>query len=191
MNDYKARGTKKPHRRVKVSDLSAGVLSIDIAGPYNTTPDGTRYALVGVFRMEDGEILQYVRSLKRRFWGGVLDGITSILSELSALAGGKTAVRIHSDRAKEFFAAKVSPHLNEEGVFQTSTCGYDPQANGLAERCIGVLKEKAREFIVKGQVPSKYWPNLLQEAARRQRKRFWVSRGRELFRIPGTWLQCV
>ena len=30
----KAKGLKKPHRRVKIEDLSTGVLSIDIAGPY-------------------------------------------------------------------------------------------------------------------------------------------------------------
>ena len=76
-------------------------------------------------------------------------------------------------------------------MFQTSTCGYDPQANGLAERRVGVLKEKAREFIVKGQVPSKYWPNLLQEATRRQRETVLGKWWQEQLRILGTWLQCV
>ena len=121
--------------------------------------------LIGAFRSENS-VLPFVRSLKRRTWEDVDPGIASILSELYALVGQKGVVRIHSDRAKEFLAKNVSQHLNEAGLHQTTTSGHDPAANGLAERMVGLLKEKVREFLVKGSVHVTYWPYLFGEAAR-------------------------
>ena len=74
-------------------------------------------------------------------------------------------VHLHSDRAMEFLAAKVVQHLIEAGVHQTTTSGHDPAANGLAERMVGLLKERLREYLVKGAVQEKYWPYLFDKAA--------------------------
>ncbi|CAE7437089.1 RE1 [Symbiodinium sp. CCMP2592] len=169
LDDFKARGTKKPHRRVQPSDIAQGVLSIDIAGPYKGAYDDSKYILAGVFRLEDGATLQFVQPLRRRFWSDVLCGVQAILNELSAVAGGKAPVRIHSDRAKEFLARRVVEEFQKAGIHQTSTVGHDPAANGVAERNIGLLKQRVREFLIKGEVPSRYWPILFQEAARQQR----------------------
>ncbi|CAE7683986.1 unnamed protein product [Symbiodinium sp. CCMP2592] len=113
LDDFKARGTKKPHRRVQPSDIAKGVLSIDIAGPYKGAYDDSKYILAGVFRLEDGATLQFVQPLRRRFWSDVLCGVQAILNELSAVAGGKVPVRIHSDRAKEFLARRVVEELQK------------------------------------------------------------------------------
>ena len=169
LDDYKARGNKKPHRRVQPSDVAKGVLSIDIAGPYKGAYDDSKYILAGVFRLEDGATLQFVQPLQRRFWSDVLIGVRAILNELSAIAGGHAPVRIHSDRAKEFLAQRVVEEIKGAGIHQTCTVGHDPAANGVAERNIGLLKQRVREFLIKGEAPSKYWPILFQEAARQQR----------------------
>ena len=169
LDDYKARGNKKPHRRVQPSDVARGVLSIDIAGPYKGAYDDSKYILAGVFRLEDGATLQFVQPLQRRFWSDVLIGVRAILNELSAIAGGHAPVRIHSDRAKEFLAQRVVEEIKGAGIHQTCTVGHDPAANGVAERNIGLLKQRVREFLIKGEAPSKYWPILFQEAARQQR----------------------
>ena len=169
LDDFRARGNKKPHRKVQPSDIAKGVLSLDIAGPYKGAYDHSKYILAGVFRLEDGATLQFVQPLQRRFWSDVLIGVRGILNELSAIAGGKAPVRIHSDRAKEFLARRVVDEIQKAGIHQTSTVGHDPAANGVAERNIGLLKQRVREFIIKGEAPSKYWPILFQEAARQQR----------------------
>ena len=164
LDDYKARGNKKPHRRVQLSDVAKGVLSIDIAGPYKGAYDDS-----GVFRLEDGATLQFVQPLQRRFWSDVLSGVRAILNELSAIAGGHAPVRIHSDRAKEFLARRIVEEIKGAGIHQTCTVGHDPAANSVAERNIGLLKQRVREFLIKGEAPSKYWPILFQEAAHQQR----------------------
>ena len=169
LDDYKARGNKKPHRRVQPSDVAKGVLSIDIARPYKGAYDDSKYILAGVFRLEDGATLQFVQPLQRKFWSDVLIGVRAILNELSAIAGGHAPVRIHSDRAKEFLAQRVVEEIKGAGIHQTCTVGHDPAANGVAERNIGLLKQRVREFLIKGEAPSKYWPILFQEAARQQR----------------------
>eukprot|EP00439_Symbiodinium_sp_Y106_P001148 s3359_g1.t1 len=153
LDDYKARGNKKPHRRVQPSDVAKGVLSIDIARPYKGAYDDSKYILAGVFRLEDGATLQFVQPLQRKFWSDVLIGVRAILNELSAIAGGHAPVRIHSDRAKEFLAQRVVEEIKGAGIHQTCTVGHDPAANGVAERNIGLLKQRVREFLIKGEAP--------------------------------------
>ena len=98
-------------------------------------------------------------------WEHVDAGVASILNELYAIGGQRGVVHLHSDRAMEFLAAKVVQHLIEAGVHQTTTSGHDPAANGLAERMVGLLKERLREYLVKGAVQEKYWPYLFDKAA--------------------------
>ena len=87
MDDYKTRGVKRPHRKIKSGDLSSGVLSIDLAGPYKNGDDGSKFILIAVLRTKDATTLLFVRALQRRFWSDVLEGINSIVTEMSALAG--------------------------------------------------------------------------------------------------------
>ena len=42
-------------------------------------------------------------------------------------------VRVHSDRGGEFLSRHLSHFLRPQLAWQTSTQGYDPNANGLAE----------------------------------------------------------
>ena len=78
---------------------------------------------------------------------------------MSAICGERPqVVRVHSDKAREFLAQKVVEGINSMGIFKTTTTGYDPQANGLAERTVGLLKERARGFLIRGGVDKKFWP---------------------------------
>ena len=170
LEGFQTRGLRRPHRRVKAEELSTGVLSLDLAGPYKPGYDRVQYMLVAALRLVDGRVLQFTRGLRRRLWDGVFAAVQGILSEASALAGEKPSiVRIHSDRAREFLAEKLVDGINKLGVFKTTTAGYDPQANGLAERSVGQLKEAALGFMIKGRVKAYYWSLMMEEAARRNR----------------------
>ena len=150
--------------------VSKGVLSIDLAGPYTAAYDGTKYALVAVFRIDENLQLHFVRPMKRRLWNELFSSLQSILAQVSAICGERPqVVRIHSDKAREFLAQRVIEGINALGVFKTTTTGFDPQANGLAERTVGLLKERARGFLIRGGVDKKFWPLMMAEAARRQR----------------------
>ena len=48
-------------------------------------------------------------------------------------------VRFHTDAGKEFLNADLEETLTKYKLFQTKTGGSDPQANGLAERLVGII----------------------------------------------------
>lgn len=65
----------------------------------------------------------------------MFDSLQSILAQVSAICGERPqVVRVHSDRAREFSAQEVTEGINALGIFKTTATGYDPQANGLADR---------------------------------------------------------
>ena len=170
LKDYEVRGLCRPHRRVTGDQISKGVLSIDLAGPYAAAYDGTKYALVAVFRIDESTQLHFMRPMKRRLWGEMFTALQSILAQVSALWGERPqVVRVHSDKAREFLARHVVDGLNALGVYKTTTAGFDPQANGLAERVVGLMKERARSFLIRGKVAKKFWPLMMAEVARRPR----------------------
>ena len=52
--------------------------------------------------------------------------------------------RLHSDGAGEFTAPYFERFLsNHKSIYHTLTTGYDPQANGTAERSAGLIKSLA------------------------------------------------
>ena len=48
-------------------------------------------------------------------------------------------------------------YLAQQGVRQTVNSGYDPQANGLAERWIGIVKVRATALLADVRLPPEYW----------------------------------
>ena len=58
LEDFKARGLRRPHRKVKAEDLAKGSMSVDLAGPYRMGLGQVKYALVAVYRLQDAEVLE-------------------------------------------------------------------------------------------------------------------------------------
>jgi len=115
----------KQHRR-NVNDDVGGELSGDLAGPLPTSLNGEVYLLVFVKR--DSRYI-YTAGLPDKRSDSVREAATNFKIDL------RTIWRFHSDRGKEFFGA-VDHWLKENLIARTTTEGYDPSANGLAERAI-------------------------------------------------------
>eukprot|EP00975_Prorocentrum_lima_P069876 12928828-Prorocentrum_lima.AAC.1 len=64
-------------------------------------------------------------------------------------------VRFHNDAGSEFWNKEVSELLNRNLIMQTKAGGYDPKANGRAERYIGILK-KATSYLIHAGVALKF-----------------------------------
>ena len=81
------------------------------------------------------------------------------LTILSSLTGGCRApvLRLHSDKAKEFLARNVRGLLKAHGIRQTTNSGYDPAANGIAERWVGIVKVRATALLAENKLPPDYW----------------------------------
>ena len=82
-----------------------------------------------------------------------------VLKTLRALTGGSRPpiLRLHSDKASEFLSPPIRAYLAQQGVRQTVNSGYDPQANGLAERWIGIVKVRATALLADVRLPPEYW----------------------------------
>ena len=61
---------------------------------------------------------------------------------------GQRVVRLHSDRGTEYQGSSFEARLKERNIFHTTIVGYDPQANGVAERYVGIIKEWVRKLLI-------------------------------------------
>ena len=74
----------------------------------------------------------------------VATAISAIVREMEAALGVKGVItRFHTDSGKEFYNETLRQTLSELNIYQSGTGGYDPKPNGLAERFVGIIKQRA------------------------------------------------
>ena len=74
--------------------------------------------------------------------------------------------RLHSDRAGEFTAPYFERFLSShKSIYHTLTTGYDPQANGTAERSVGLIKSLAARALSSSGLDPSYWSYAVRYAA--------------------------
>ena len=73
--------------------------------------------------------------------------------------------RIHTDRGREFVNKELRSYLLARDVYHTSTPADLPQANGLVERFIGILKSQARSVLYQSGMGENHWPSALRHVA--------------------------
>ena len=168
--DFGARGTLKPHRRLKAEDFASGCLSIDIAGPYKSGICRYKYMLVCAFSTPDHGSLYFARPLQSRLQQGVLAATKDVIAQIGSMTGTvPPVVRLHSDNGKELVTKAFAEALEAISVFKTTTVPYHPQQNGKAERAIRDLKERSLKYLLKAGAPTKLWPFAMIEASIVQR----------------------
>ena len=166
-------GPRKLHKRVRDVDKATHVLHIDIAGPYIESHEGHHYFLVGALRLLDKPLLIDVRLLKTRTSVEVcaaLDRMTSFFESFSfegfEITDSPRIKRLHSDRAREFTALYFQKFLsNHRSIYHTLTTGYDPQANGTAERSVGLMKALSARCLATSGLPQEFWGYAVKYAA--------------------------
>ena len=90
----------------------------------------------------------------------------SLQSEGFTITDSSRVKRLHSDRAGEFTAPYFERVLtNHKSIYHTFTSGYDPQANGTAERTVGLVKSLAARALATAQLDSSYWSYSVRYAA--------------------------
>eukprot|EP00975_Prorocentrum_lima_P068774 12922512-Prorocentrum_lima.AAC.1 len=73
------------------------------------------------------------------------------------MAGEQLVVRFHSDAGSEFWNKGVSELLIKNLIMQTKTAGYDPKANGKAERLVGILRRRATPYLIHPGISLTRW----------------------------------
>ena len=154
-------------------DKATHVLHIDIAGPLTLSDDGFTYFLVGALRLPGFPLLIDVKLLSTRTSTEVCDELEKMVAFFEALQleglpiGESPRIRrLHSDKAGEFTAPFFARFLtNHKMIDHTFTSGYDPQANGTAERSVGLIKSLAARALSSSSLDPGYWSYAVRYAA--------------------------
>ena len=64
------------------------------------------------------------------------------------LQDGRRVLRVLSDKGTEWVNKTLAASMTRRGVLQTTTKGYTPQANGVAEAAVRQLKSVIRRQLV-------------------------------------------
>ena len=134
------------------------ILTFDFSGPHPSTVHPAKQLLVIVWCLREVRLI-WAMGVENRDDPHVVAGLQVALDDLSSLTGGCRApvLRLHSDKAKEFLAASVRKLLRSHGIRQTTNSGYDPAANGIAERWVGIIKVRATALLAEHRLPPDYW----------------------------------
>ena len=168
-----AEGPRRTHRSIRDIDRATHVLHIDTAGPFATADDGFTYFLVSALRLSDFPLLIDVRLLTSRTSVEVCDALEKIVAFFESLEFEGFAItdsfrnkRLHSDRAGEFTAPFFERFLvNHKAIYHTFTSGYDAQANGTAERAVGLIKSLAARALSTSSLDVSYWSYAVRYAS--------------------------
>ena len=80
----------------------------------------------------------YVVPLESKDADHCIAAMEQVLCKVRAeFEGAQVVHRIHGDREGGLTGERVQRHFAAQGVMVTSTVGFDPNANGRAERGIG------------------------------------------------------
>ena len=141
-------------------------LCADLTGPHPETPDlGFKYLLVLVAIDREGRKLPFCRGLQTKRGLVVSMAVESILKELRCLDPSAEFVRFHTDAGREFINQDVEEVFRKYRLYQTNTGGHDPQANGLAEKFIGMIKGRAGSYLVHSRMSLRNWYYACMQAA--------------------------
>ena len=116
---------------------------------------------------EDGKTrLPNVRGLASKTGKGVATAISAMMKEMEAALGVKeVTTRFHTDSGKEFYDEAARQMLSDLNIYQSGIGGYGPNSNGLAERFVGIIKQRAGSYMTHSNIGPTWWYWASQKAA--------------------------
>jgi hypothetical protein len=82
-----------------------------------------------------------------------------------AKSHGVTIKTFRTDPAREYICSSLKNHFASMGIQIAPIPPRQQDANGVAERCIGIIKSLARTFIIDAKCPHAYWGRAVLYAA--------------------------
>ena len=70
---------------------------------------------------------------------------------------GDAVKGLRADNATDFLNRELSDFFKSKGIIHQTSCPYTPQQNGLAERKIGDIVDKARTLLIQSSAPLNLW----------------------------------
>ena len=138
-------------------------VQVDQLPPQQEVPKEVEKVMVEELKDWSMELLTVAVPVASRNGKCVLEAISWIYSRFRALH--VPIHRIHSDRAREFTSKEVKKWVDSRDLSHTFTEGDSGEANGRAERELGILKALTRAQLVATGEPKELWPLALRQAA--------------------------
>ena len=116
--------------------------------------------LVGALVNSDKLTVPYVRAQESKRAAETLENMKSILLQVRAEADNpEVIVKVHSD------GAKVVDALHKDAVWNTISAACEPESNGMAERQVQAIKERATSMILHADMPRSFWSYAVRQGA--------------------------
>eukprot|EP00971_Amphidinium_carterae_P222343 4413112-Amphidinium_carterae.1 len=121
--------------------------------------------MVGVLRLPDFPLLFQVELLETRGAPEIAHALSRMINLFEAMefegfpiTSERRVRRLHTDRARELTSDFLDKFLTRyPQVLHTHTRGYDPQANGTAERGVGMIKTLVSRSLAHSGLPREFW----------------------------------
>ena len=164
------------HKSSNDEERATRILHVDLSGPHvYSWPDDYCYLLVAVARVQkkDGTsypLLPFSRPLPSKASNSVARAVDDIIGQIEATtlpeaAAGQRITRLHTDKGTEYLGNVMEERLHQRMIHHTKTMGYDPKANGMAERFVGIIKDSARKILQAAKMTDNFWCYATEHAA--------------------------
>lgn len=153
--------TKGPYKSIQKKECELGTrIHADTSGKISTpSMSGCQYF---VFFVDESTGFIKVAFIKTK--NEVLNAFKKIVQEVKTETGNRVEV-LRTDQGTEFTGEEFKIFLQENNINHEMSIEYTPQSNGLAERSIRILTEKARAMILDAKLPKSLWTECVYTSA--------------------------
>lgn len=128
------------------------IVHSDICGPIRPpTIDGKKYFMIFV-----DEFTHYCVTYLATFKSDLKTVIKDYINKSEARFNSKT-VQLYIDNGTEYLSNEVKHFCFEKGIEYHLTIPYTPHQNGVSERMIRTITEKARTLLAESKLPQQFW----------------------------------
>lgn len=152
---HKVHSKKPPTHRAK---LPGERLHNDLFGGGNTLPavGGYRYGSVII---DDATRTRFPILLKTK--DGICDEIPTIINRIEVQTG-RPVKALQTDDGKEF--KRLETFFKEKGITHETSAAYAQDQDGVAERSIRTILERAKTMMIHANLPHSLWPEAISAA---------------------------
>ena len=128
------------------------LIHADLHGPMPTqSPEGYRYWCIFV---DDATRYWCLYLLKQK--SETLDAFKAFKAHMELVSGHKVKI-LHDDKGGEFMSSAFEEFCTQTGIQRRHTMRNEPHSNGVAERAIGVISNRATSLLHESKLPPSFW----------------------------------
>ena len=152
---HKVHSTEPPTHR---ATLPGERLHNDLFGGGNTLSGigGYHYGSVVI---DDATRVRFPILLKTK--DAICDELSTIINRIETETGNKVKA-LRTDNGSEF--GRLEPYLKERGISHEKSAPYAQDQDGVAERSIRTILERARTMLIHANLPHRLWPEAISAA---------------------------